>query len=175
MEGRFCETFHSTDDGWRDCESCGKVCVISRYLASVFLLLLPKISTYITCLVLTQLAVGPLWMCCVVQSIFSTGFRWRCLHRVFQAKFYSGKKKFVINYVCFYILACIFLCNSYVPLCHSQFQGLISKLTFAYDDFYYLFKFGSLILVTTELIIYYFLKNQNLANAQLHQKWFLEF
>ncbi|PIN17990.1 hypothetical protein CDL12_09346 [Handroanthus impetiginosus] len=23
-EGRFCETFHSNDDGWRDCESCGK-------------------------------------------------------------------------------------------------------------------------------------------------------
>ncbi|PWA54731.1 DNA-binding pseudobarrel domain-containing protein [Artemisia annua] len=32
-EGRFCETFHSTDDGWRDCESCGKLvhcgCVVS--------------------------------------------------------------------------------------------------------------------------------------------------
>lgn len=27
-DGRFCETFHSNDDGWRDCESCGKV----RYL-----------------------------------------------------------------------------------------------------------------------------------------------
>lgn len=23
--GRFCETFHASDDGWRDCESCGKV------------------------------------------------------------------------------------------------------------------------------------------------------
>ncbi|XP_060200428.1 B3 domain-containing protein Os07g0563300-like isoform X3 [Lycium barbarum] len=23
--GRFCETFHSNDDGWRDCESCGKL------------------------------------------------------------------------------------------------------------------------------------------------------
>ncbi|KAL0320707.1 UNVERIFIED_CONTAM: B3 domain-containing protein [Sesamum radiatum] len=23
-QGRFCETFHSNDDGWRDCESCGK-------------------------------------------------------------------------------------------------------------------------------------------------------
>ncbi|XP_058211005.1 B3 domain-containing protein Os07g0563300-like isoform X1 [Rhododendron vialii] len=23
-EGRFCETFHSNDEGWRDCESCGK-------------------------------------------------------------------------------------------------------------------------------------------------------
>ncbi|KAL7602237.1 B3 domain-containing protein Os07g0563300 isoform X1 [Lactuca sativa] len=32
-EGRFCETFHSNDDGWRDCESCGKLvhcgCVVS--------------------------------------------------------------------------------------------------------------------------------------------------
>ncbi|XP_071696198.1 B3 domain-containing transcription factor VAL3-like [Rutidosis leptorrhynchoides] len=32
-EGRFCETFHSTDDGWRDCESCGQLvhcgCVVS--------------------------------------------------------------------------------------------------------------------------------------------------
>ncbi|KAK1407071.1 hypothetical protein QVD17_38682 [Tagetes erecta] len=32
-EGRFCETFHLTDDGWRDCESCGKLvhcgCVVS--------------------------------------------------------------------------------------------------------------------------------------------------
>lgn len=31
--GRFCETFHSNDDGWRDCESCGKLvhcgCVVS--------------------------------------------------------------------------------------------------------------------------------------------------
>nr|QNI23772.1 AP2/ERF transcription factor [Camptotheca acuminata] len=24
-EGRFCENFHSNDDGWRDCESCGKL------------------------------------------------------------------------------------------------------------------------------------------------------
>lgn len=24
-DGRFCETFHSNDDGWRDCGSCGKV------------------------------------------------------------------------------------------------------------------------------------------------------
>ncbi|XP_073128770.1 B3 domain-containing transcription factor VAL3-like isoform X2 [Henckelia pumila] len=23
-EGRFCETFHSNDDGWRKCESCDK-------------------------------------------------------------------------------------------------------------------------------------------------------
>ncbi|KAK6132838.1 hypothetical protein DH2020_033437 [Rehmannia glutinosa] len=32
-EGRFCETFHSDDDGWRDCESCGKLvhcgCIVS--------------------------------------------------------------------------------------------------------------------------------------------------
>lgn len=32
-EGRFCETFHSSDDGWRDCESCGKLvhcgCIVS--------------------------------------------------------------------------------------------------------------------------------------------------
>lgn len=32
-EGRFCETFHLNDDGWRDCESCGKLvhcgCVVS--------------------------------------------------------------------------------------------------------------------------------------------------
>ncbi|KAL0301137.1 UNVERIFIED_CONTAM: B3 domain-containing transcription repressor VAL1 [Sesamum radiatum] len=32
-EGRFCETFHSNDDGWRDCESCGKLvhcgCIVS--------------------------------------------------------------------------------------------------------------------------------------------------
>ncbi|MFS7940592.1 putative transcription factor B3-Domain family [Helianthus anomalus] len=32
-DGRFCETFHSNDDGWRDCESCGKLvhcgCVVS--------------------------------------------------------------------------------------------------------------------------------------------------
>ncbi|KAL8215776.1 hypothetical protein R6Q57_022613 [Mikania cordata] len=32
-DGRFCETFHSSDDGWRDCESCGKLvhcgCVVS--------------------------------------------------------------------------------------------------------------------------------------------------
>nr|XP_043606793.1 B3 domain-containing protein Os07g0563300-like isoform X2 [Erigeron canadensis] len=32
-EGRFCETFHSNDDGWRDCESCGQLvhcgCVVS--------------------------------------------------------------------------------------------------------------------------------------------------
>ncbi|KAL7249494.1 hypothetical protein ACSBR1_011653 [Camellia fascicularis] len=24
-EGRFCDTYHSNDDGWRDCESCGKL------------------------------------------------------------------------------------------------------------------------------------------------------
>ncbi|KAL6975370.1 hypothetical protein U1Q18_024165 [Sarracenia purpurea var. burkii] len=32
-EGIFCETFHSNDDGWRDCESCGKLvhcgCIVS--------------------------------------------------------------------------------------------------------------------------------------------------
>ncbi|XP_076905504.1 B3 domain-containing transcription repressor VAL2-like [Bidens hawaiensis] len=32
-DGRFCETFHSNDDGWRDCASCGKLvhcgCVVS--------------------------------------------------------------------------------------------------------------------------------------------------
>ncbi|KAH6775687.1 hypothetical protein C2S52_013248 [Perilla frutescens var. hirtella] len=32
-DGRFCETFHSNDDGWRDCESCGKLvhcgCIVS--------------------------------------------------------------------------------------------------------------------------------------------------
>ncbi|PIN06450.1 hypothetical protein CDL12_20998 [Handroanthus impetiginosus] len=32
-EGRFCETFHSNDDGWRDCESYGKLvhrgCIVS--------------------------------------------------------------------------------------------------------------------------------------------------
>ncbi|XP_052178050.1 B3 domain-containing protein Os07g0563300-like isoform X2 [Diospyros lotus] len=32
-EGRFCENFHSNDDGWRDCESCGKLihcgCIVS--------------------------------------------------------------------------------------------------------------------------------------------------
>ncbi|KAL3508615.1 hypothetical protein ACH5RR_028016 [Cinchona calisaya] len=32
-EGRFCEAFHSSDDGWRDCESCGKLvhcgCIVS--------------------------------------------------------------------------------------------------------------------------------------------------
>ncbi|XP_055808387.1 B3 domain-containing protein Os07g0563300-like isoform X2 [Solanum dulcamara] len=31
--GRFCETFHPSDDGWRDCESCGKLvhcgCIVS--------------------------------------------------------------------------------------------------------------------------------------------------
>ncbi|KAF3657981.1 putative B3 domain-containing protein-like isoform X2 [Capsicum annuum] len=31
--GRFCETFHASDDGWRDCESCGKLvhcgCIVS--------------------------------------------------------------------------------------------------------------------------------------------------
>ncbi|XP_006362937.1 B3 domain-containing protein Os07g0563300-like isoform X1 [Solanum tuberosum] len=31
--GRFCVTFHSSDDGWRDCESCGKLihcgCIVS--------------------------------------------------------------------------------------------------------------------------------------------------
>ncbi|OIS99069.1 PREDICTED: B3 domain-containing transcription factor VAL3-like [Nicotiana attenuata] len=30
---RFCETFHRRDDGWRDCESCGKLvhcgCIVS--------------------------------------------------------------------------------------------------------------------------------------------------
>ncbi|KAL3821522.1 hypothetical protein ACJIZ3_007427 [Penstemon smallii] len=34
-EGRFCETFHSRDDGWRDCETCGKLvhcgCIVSFY------------------------------------------------------------------------------------------------------------------------------------------------
>ncbi|XP_042058978.1 B3 domain-containing protein Os07g0563300-like [Salvia splendens] len=32
-DGRFCETFHSNDDGWRDCGSCGKLvhcgCIVS--------------------------------------------------------------------------------------------------------------------------------------------------
>ncbi|XP_031115878.1 B3 domain-containing transcription factor VAL3-like isoform X2 [Ipomoea triloba] len=32
-EGKFCETFHSNDDGWRDCEGCGKLvhcgCIVS--------------------------------------------------------------------------------------------------------------------------------------------------
>ncbi|XP_073026605.1 B3 domain-containing transcription factor VAL3-like [Primulina eburnea] len=32
-EGRFCETFHSKDDGWRQCESCHKLihcgCIVS--------------------------------------------------------------------------------------------------------------------------------------------------
>ncbi|CDP05856.1 unnamed protein product [Coffea canephora] len=32
-EGKFCEAFHSNDDGWRDCESCGKLvhcgCIVS--------------------------------------------------------------------------------------------------------------------------------------------------
>ena len=37
-QGSFCETFHSDNDGWRKCESCGKVIYIFFLAVNVCLI-----------------------------------------------------------------------------------------------------------------------------------------
>jgi hypothetical protein len=34
-QGSFCETFHSEVAGWRNCEACGKVCILRLHAASL--------------------------------------------------------------------------------------------------------------------------------------------
>ncbi|KAL3325558.1 hypothetical protein AABB24_036671 [Solanum stoloniferum] len=66
--GRFCVTFHSSDDGWRDCESCGKV----------------------------SGKVDPLWMYCVFQFISAVGFWWNYVHGVLKEELHSCTESLLV-------------------------------------------------------------------------------